>query len=150
MLLEGTIQVVAACCAYAELDGSAVDEFLKMQGYDSASMEQGSYVFTLDIFDKAFGRVVTSHAVESLDLADLYGHPWHDHGVVGYLALAVGRADGSNLSAKDLVHLERSITKDLRYDYSDDELDFWFDSDSCSGALLVHLQDQDAPPDMEV
>ena len=92
LLLEGTIQVVAACCAYAELDGSAVDEFLKMQGYDSASMEQGSYVFTLDIFDKAFGRVVTSHAVESLDLADLYGHPWHDHGVVGYLALAVGRA----------------------------------------------------------
>ena len=84
LLLEGTIQIVFACTAYATLDGQSLAAFLKMQTYDPSEVDDAKYVFTFDIHGKEFGRVLVSNKAGVLDLADLYNHPWQDYKVCGY------------------------------------------------------------------
>ena len=57
-LLNGTIQLVGACCAYASLDGQAFENFLLMQKYRPDDVDDAKYTFTFDLCGKAFGREV--------------------------------------------------------------------------------------------
>lgn len=141
LLLEGTIQVIGACVLYASADELPFDAFLKMQHYDPNEAVDTRYVYTFDIFGKAFGRVLYSKKIGVLDLADLYGHPWHDYGVCGYQAIHISRIDGRKLGKREMDRLKKDVTKDLRYDYDDDELDIWFDRTSTEGSLFVTVQD---------
>ena len=142
VLLEGTIKVVYACAAYATLDGQSLTAFLKMQCYDPSEAVDARYAFTFDLCGKAFGRVLFSNKVGILDLADLYNHPWDDYKVCGYRSIFISRIDGRNLGSRELARLEKEVTYDLRFDYSEDELDVWFDEESVDGALQVIVQDR--------
>jgi hypothetical protein len=141
LLLEGTIQVVIACAAYASLDGQSHAAFLNMQRYDPAEAGPVRYAFTFDIFGKASGRVLVATKAAIPDLADLYGHPWQDYRVCGYRSVFVSRIDNKNLGMRELARLEKEITYDLRFDLGEDEIDFWFDSQSVEGVLRVGIQD---------
>jgi len=141
LLLHGTILVVQACCAYASIDGQPIARFLGFQKYSPAEVPDAKYSFTFDLYGKGFARVLLSAKLELLDLADLYGHPWWEYEVCGYRCFWVSRTDGEDLSPEELVQIETEITEDLRYDYSDDELDFWFDDTAVEGVLKVTLQD---------
>ncbi|MGB8718302.1 MAG: hypothetical protein WCD46_03260 [Desulfobacterales bacterium] len=55
--------------------------------------------------------------------------------------------DGEDLSGDKLAQIETAVTEDLRFDYSDDELDFWFDDSAVEGLLQVTLQDVDGCKD---
>lgn len=81
------------------------------------------------------------------DLADLYEHPWREYHVCGYRCLWVSRTDGEDLSGDELAQIVTAVTEDLRFDYSDDELDFWFDDSAVEGLLQVTLQDVDGCKD---
>jgi hypothetical protein len=140
-LLRGTVLVVQACCTYASIDGQSPAKFLAMQKYRPADVGDARYAFTFDFWGKAFARVLVSSKGGLLDLADLYGYPWLDYKVCGYRYLWVSRTDGEDLSAEELAQIETEITKDLRFDYSEDELDFWFDDTALEGVLYVMLQD---------
>lgn len=61
--------------------------------------------------------------------------------------LWVSRTDGEDLSGDELAQIETAVTEDLRFDYSDDELDFWFDDSAVEGVLQVTLQDVDGCKD---
>ena len=140
-LLNSTILVVHACCAYASLDGQTSERFLEMQKYQPDDVGDAKYTFTFDLCGKAFGRVLVTSKVGTIDLADLYGHPWWEYEVCGYHSFWVSRTDGEDLSAEELAQIQEEVTYDLRFDYTEDELDFWFDDSSVVGSLLVTLQD---------
>ena len=141
MLLHGTVQLVGACCAYASLDGQTFEKFLAMQKYRPDDGGDERYTFTFDLCGKAFGRVLVSSKVGTIDLADLYEHPWWEYEVCGYHSFWVSRMDGDDLSAEELAQIQEEVTYDLRFDYTEDELDFWFDDSFIDGSLLVTVQD---------
>ena len=140
-LLHGTILMVQACCVYLKLDSHSPAGFLALQKYNPAEVEDARYAFTFDLCGKAFARVLLSAKVGPIDLADLYGHPWWEYEVCGYSSFWVSRTDGGDLSAEELELIQTEVTDDLLFDYSEDELEFWFDDSSVKGVLLVTLQD---------
>lgn len=142
MLLAGTVDVVIAAVAYANLDNQLIDAFLKLQRYDPAKAAEAKYAFTFDLFSRAFGRVLVPTKAVIPDLADLFEHPWEDYQVCGYSSIRISRTDNKNLSARELARLEKEVTSDLRFDYTEDELDLWFDDQSIKGILLVSVQEK--------
>ena len=142
-LLHGTILVVQACCTYAKLDGQSIAGFLAMQKYNPAEVEDARYAFTFDLCGKAFARVLLSAKVGPIDLADLYEHPWWEYEVCGYHCFWVSRTDGDDLSDDEIELIDKEVTEDLRFDYSEDELNFWFDDSAVEGALFVMVNDVD-------
>jgi hypothetical protein len=144
LLLEGTIRAVRACSIYFRTD-TGDDErfgrFLAFQQYNPGNATDTRYAFTFDLYGKAFARVLVKTKVQTLDLADLYGHAWVDYKVVGYSRFWISHADWSDLSGEELRQLEDEVTRDLRFDYSDDELDFSFDDSLAENYLSVVVQD---------
>jgi hypothetical protein len=144
VLLEGTILMVAACCAYMQIDGGLYDEFLAMQKYNPADARNAKYAFTFELGSKAFARILVLKKFGSgLDLADLYNHPWSKYKTCGYNQFWVSRTDGKALTSKEKKLLEKEITYDLRYDFSEDEMNFWFDDSIIEGVLGVYVCDVD-------
>jgi len=141
LLLEGTILFVQACVAYLMLDNRPFDEFLTQQQYDPVSVTGAPYLATFDICDKAFARITVSASLGWVDLADLYGMPWDPYRVVGYRDIWISRVDGDGLSDDEMDSFEKAVTDDLRFDYGEDELSFWFDPDTHPGILKVSVQD---------
>ena len=143
LMLEGTVRLVRMCSCYATLDGrnDQFRKFLAMQTYDPTNATEARYAYTFDICGKAFGRVLVRTKERTLDLADLYGSPWNDYQVVGFYQLWVSRPDWEPLSGEEATEIETAITNDLRFDYSEDELDFWCDDSLDESYVYVRLQD---------
>lgn len=141
MLLDGTIVFVQMCVAYLELDGQEVNEFLDRQTYEPRKSKDVPYQVTFDIHRKAYARINLPASLRPVDLADLYGAPWNDYRVVGYCDIWISRIDEVPLSPDEIAKFETVVDEDLRFDYSEDELDFWFDPDTHDGVLKVSVQD---------
>ena len=45
------------------------------------------------------------------------------------------------LTAKEKAKIEEEVTYDLRFDYAEDELGFWFDDSTIKGVLRIELYD---------
>ena len=141
LMLDGTIRVIQAISGYASMDGIALAPFLNMQRYNPCEAPGARYVLTFDLYGKSFARVLADSKLFLPDLADLYNHPWYDYKVVGYRCLWISHPDWSPLTNVELEQLESAVTADLRFDYSEDELTFWFDCGPDSSDLCVMLQD---------
>lgn len=141
LLLEGTILFVQTCVGYLMLDNQAVEEFLALQQYDSASVTDAPYLVAFDIHGKAYARVNLPVSLRPVDLADLYGAPWNEYQVVGYSDIWISRVDGTALSPEEMAGFEKVVEEDLRFDYAEDELNFWFDPDTHEGILKITVQD---------
>jgi len=141
LLMHGTILLVQACCAYASLGGQSLTGFLQLQKYFPGEVPDAKYAFTFDLCGKGFGRVLVPGKRGVLDLADLYGHPWWEYEVCGYRFFCVSRTDGKDLSRDELAQIQTEVTEDLRFDYSEDELAFWFSDSAVKGILQVELHD---------
>lgn len=143
LLLDGTIEVVNACLAYLTIDCQPYAPFLAMQTYNPARSLGAVYAFTFSLCGKAYARVQVASDLRGLDLADLYGHPWQEYKLCGFDHFWVMRIDGKALTKRELKRLERQVTDDLRYDYTEEELDFWFDDAHTDGALFVSVHDHE-------
>lgn len=141
LLLDGTIVFVQMCVAYLELDGQKVSEFLEQQTYDPRKASDVPYQVTFDMHQKAYARINLPASLRPVDLADLYGAPWNDYRVVGYCDIWISRVDEAPLSSNEIAKFETVVDEDLRFDYSEDELNFWFDPDTHDGVLKVTVQD---------
>lgn len=141
-LLEGTILVVQMCVVYLTLNNQPVAGFLEQQRYDPKTIADTPYQVTFEIScGAAFARISTPMPFKYLDLADLYGVPWDQYKSVGYHQFLVSRTDKVHLTADEIRTLDEEVTRDLRFDYAEDELNFWFDPDSVEGVLIVEVQD---------
>ena len=139
-LIDGTIMVMSACCAYLDIDGRSIDD-LAMQAYRPDREADTCYSFTFNIFDRAFGRVIAPRDIKCLDLADLHDHPWHDFKICGYSDSRVARLDDRTLSDAEIEEVESVITDDIRFDDSEDEVDIFIDRETIDGGLIVYLYD---------
>ncbi len=141
LMLDGTILVMQAISAYASMDGIPLGPFLNMQRYNPSEAPDARYVLTFDLYGKSFARVLADSKLVMPDLADLYNHPWYDYKVVGYLCFWISHPDWSPLTNVEIEQLESAVTADLRFDYSEDELTFWFDYSPDASDLCVRLLD---------
>lgn len=100
--------------------------------------------FTFELGSKAFARILESKNIGAgLDRADLYNHPWLKYKTCGYNQFWVSRIDGKALTTKEKKLLEKEITCDLRYDFSEDKFDFWFDDSTIESVLRAYVYDVD-------
>ena len=141
LLLEGTIALMQMTVAYLAMDGQAVAEFLRQQRYHPTQAEAVPYQVTFDIHGKAYARVNVPASLRPVDLADLYEMPWTAYERVGYSDFWISRVDGRALGAQEIADFEAAVETDLRFDYGEDEVTFWFDPDSQEGCLKVTVQD---------
>jgi hypothetical protein len=140
-LLNGTIMFMSACCAYLNIDGRAFNDFLAIQGYRPLCDGVAHYSFTFNLYDRVYARIITPIDVKYLDFADLYGHPWYEFKMCGFSDFCVSRIDSNALSKDEIEQIEKVISDDIRFDYSEEEVDFWTDQDSIDGVLLVCVYD---------
>jgi hypothetical protein len=140
-LVQGTIDFVAASAAFDAVDGHPGSTLLDLQAYDPSASAGATYAVTFDVAGRSAARVLTAADLGGLDFADLYGMPWNRHQVVGYSGFFVSRVDGAEMSMPELEALEERVTSDLRFDYGEDEINFWFDPDSYPGAVRVEVYD---------
>lgn len=145
LMLQGTIGIVRQYAGYAVLDDrdEELDQFLELQVYELRDANPDVYCFTFDIRGKSYARILVETKVGTLDLADLYGSPWDEYRVVGFRCFWISHPDWREMDDDELRRLEGEVTDDLRFDYSEDELDFWFDSELDPGFLYVVVQDAD-------
>lgn len=127
LMLGGTILMLYKIAAYYELDSRKFGRFLRMQTYDPSKAEGATYAFTFDVFGKAYPRMLVETKFGSLDLADLYGTLWRKFKVAGYSCFYVSRVDGGEMTPTERASLETEVSKDLEYDYGEDELQLSFD-----------------------
>jgi hypothetical protein len=140
-LVQGTIDFVAASAAFDALDGIPGSTLLDLQAYGPTAAAGATYAVTFDVAGLSAARVLTGADLAGLDFADLYEMPWNRHRVVGYSGFFVSRIDGAEMTEPELEAIEKRVTSDLRYDYGEDEINFWFDPDSYPGAVWVDVHD---------
>lgn len=140
-LLIGTIMFVEACCAYLIIDCQPIEEFLAMQSYRPTVDADSHCSFTFNLFDKAYGRIITPFDKKDLDLVDLFGHMWYEFKLFGFSNFYVSRLDNRALSAAEITEIKEAITYDIRYDFDEDEVEILIDQNIIEGVLLVHMQD---------
>lgn len=145
-LVEGTVHVVRASCAYFEMDGQVerAGRLLKSQTYPESTPSGTGYNLTFDIHSRALARLVVPEGpiLADLDLADLYAFPWDEYERVGFSRLYITRMDWAELTSLELQDLEAEVEEDIRYDYSEEELDLWFEPALEGIRLDVSLQDR--------
>ena len=141
-MIEATVLMVHASAACYTSDGRSCDDFLAMQKYDPAQSPDTRYAFTFDLYGHAYARLLVGPEIHAIDLADLYGHPWEPYKAVGYSQIWISHTDWTDLTEEELEVLDKQVTDDLRYDYTEDELDFWFD-DSNAKYLYVYVCEPD-------
>ena len=143
LMLEGTIEVVRACLAYATLDHQPIEQFLKMQCYNPAEADAkgASYVLTFDLHGAATARIFVDAESKKIDLADIYGHPWDPFRRVGYSRVWITHLYWSQLSKEELTSLETAVVNDLYFDYTDEELNVSFQRWPDDSRLIVCVQD---------
>jgi hypothetical protein len=138
-MVKATILMVYAMEAYYTIDGRPSDDYLTMQNYNPAK-STAPYMVTFDLHGHACARLLVDPELRSIDLADLYNHPWHPYKTVGYSQIWISRRDWTDLTKEEMGALEKLVTEDLLFDYEEDELDFWF-NDSNPKYLFVNVQD---------
>ena len=141
-MMEATVLMVHASAACYTSDGRSYDDFLAMQEYNPAQSPDARYAFTFDLYGRAHARLLVASEIRAIDLADLYGHPWEPYRTVGYSQIWISHTDRTDLTEEEMAVLDKQVTRDLRYDYAEDELGFWFD-DSNAKYLYAYVYEPD-------
>ena len=140
-MLEGTIDFVTACAAFATMDGVAIDALLADQRYDGQA-SAATYALTFDLFGLSSARLLARPEMKSIDLADLFEYPWERLQAVGYGDFWISRVDKEELSMEEVDELDRVVSSDICFDYGEDEVSIIFDPDTYEGALSITVYEQ--------
>ncbi|MEO8497233.1 MAG: hypothetical protein ABI614_19345, partial [Planctomycetota bacterium] len=139
LLLRGTLAMVPVAIAYRSLDGDDIETFLDMQTYDPARARDATYLHTFDLCGRAYGRIAVDDELRGCDLADMFGAAWTELQVCGYRSFRITRVDGRDLSDEEVATLEDLVEGDLFFDYTEDELQVWFDNSRSAAFLYVDV-----------
>ncbi len=141
LLLEGTVNIVQMSAVYLSMDGRRKDLklFLEMQKYNPAESRNAEYVVTFNLGRQVLGRVLVDAEMRLIDLADLYGCFWLKFDTRGYGEFWVSRPDKHELTGHQVGQIEELVTDDLRFDYGEDEVGFWFEENGSGTVLYCHV-----------
>jgi len=147
-MLEGTIHMVRACCAYNsfESSGKLFDKFLAAQTYFPDKKRGSRYSFTFDICGKAYPRILVNDKFEGLDLADMFDFPWDAYKLAGFCHIWIAKIDWSALKKTEVKRLEQAVEDDLFYDFTEDEVGVYGNDSIDSRYLFVTVYNID--PDL--
>jgi len=140
-LVEGTILCVNVAGAYSSNEGRTIKEFLSQQSYRPTLDPNSYYSFTFNLRGHTFARVISPLKDKTLDLADLYGHPWKKFKMCGYSEIRIARLDDTPLSEAEYDQIEKTITDDIFFDFTEDEVYIAFDREAVRGILVAYLLD---------
>lgn len=140
-LVEGTILCVNVASAYSANEGRTIKEFLSQQSYSPTLDPDTHYSFTFNLRGHTFARIITPLNDKTLDLADLYGHPWKQFKMCGYSEIRIARLDDTPLSEPEYDQIEKTITDDIFFDFTDDEVYIAFDHEAVRGVLVAYFLD---------
>ncbi len=140
-MLEGTVDFVTACAAFASMDVVEIGALLADQRYDTQA-SAATYAMTFDLFGRSSARMLVRPDMKSIDLADLYEYPWERLRMAGYGDFWVSRLDGEDLSKEEIEDLDRVVSQDIWFDCGEDEVTIVFDPDTYGGALAVTVCEQ--------
>lgn len=148
-MLEGTIDFVTACAAFSSMDGVAIGALLAEQCYDSQA-SAATYALTFDLFGRSSARLLVRPEMKTIDLADLFDYPWQRLQAAGYGDFWISRLDGEDLSMAEVEELDRVVSRDIWFDYTEDEVSIILDPDTWKGALSVTVYEpSEESPDTE-
>jgi len=140
-MLEGTVDFVTACVAFASMDGVDIGALLADQRYDDQA-SAATYALTFDLSRRGSARLLVRPDMKSIDLADLYEFPWERLRLAGYRDFWVSRLDGRDLSMEEIEELDRVVSRDIWFDYNEDDVSIVFDPDTYEGALAITVYEQ--------
>jgi len=140
-MLEGTVDFVTACVAFASMDGVDIGALLADQRYDDQA-SASTYALTFDLSRRGSARLLVRPDMKSIDLADLYEFPWERLRLAGYRDFWVSRLDGRDLSMEEIEELDRVVSRDIWFDYNEDDVSIVFDPDTYEGALAITVYEQ--------
>lgn len=132
LLLEGTVTFVRFSVTILMMDGRQVGDFLSHQSYELADLPDTTYLVTFDSCSEFYGRIATPKSLDQLDFADFYE-------MVGYNQFWISRSDNQDLTLDEIDEFEKTVTHDLRFDYEEEELGFWFDTSLVDGVLYGYV-----------
>jgi hypothetical protein len=124
-VLACTISLVSAVVAHCKLDGRDCESFLKQQYSRLDADSENEYCLTFDLSGttgRYFGRILTDSNFTSIDLEDLFNHPWPMSKTAGFTRVYITRLDGERIGEQELERLEEQVTSDMYSGYSEDEL----------------------------
>ena len=140
-LVEGTILCVNVAGAYSDNEGRNIKEFLSQQSYRPTLDPDSYYSFTFNLRQHTFARVISPLKDKTLDLADLYGHPWKEFKMCGYSEIRIARLDDADLSEAEYDQIEKTIIDDIFFDFTEDEVYIAFDREAVHGILVAYFMD---------
>ena len=140
-LVEGTILCVNVAGAYSRNKGRNMKEFLSQQSYRPTLDPNSGYSFTFNLRGQTFARIISPLNAKTLDLADLYGHPWREFKMCGYSEIRIARLDDADLSEAEYDQIEKTIIDDIFFDFTEDEVYIAFDREAVHGILVAYFMD---------
>ena len=76
-----------------------------------------------DATSKCYGRILTDINFTSIDLEDLFNHPWPPMSeAAGFSDVYITRLDGKRIAKQELRRLYKLVAEDMYYGYSEEEL----------------------------
>lgn len=138
-MFDASISLVLACAGFHQDDPKLAD-FLARQALNDQASQEASYRLLFELHSRQVGVVVADRDLRLLDLAELYDYPLLPDGSLGFTGFWVVRPDGLALEPGEIVALEEAITRDIRFDYCDEEVCIDFD-ESWPGALHCTVRD---------
>ena len=123
--MAATIALVNAIVAYCQLDGRDCEAFLNLQQYWLNSDGGNKYCLIFDLSgmtSKYFGRILTDINFTSIDLEDLFDHPWPMSNTAGFSDIYITRLDGKRIGTRETRRLYKVVASDMYYGHSEEEL----------------------------
>lgn len=150
-LLEDTIMMVNAMAAYLNMNGNKqpIQQFFQMQTYDPAMAVGAAYAFMFDVGGMGHARLMVDKETRTIDLADLFEHPWDKYRKGGYSNLYISHIDWRDLTCDDIKYLDDVVSDDLGFDYSWEEVAFT-QVDTADDCTYLHLFVYEGTPEERV
>jgi len=145
-VIDATIHLVLYSVSHRLLDGipmESIKTFLGMQAYSESDDLSRRFVFMFNLGRDLWGRIISQLEVPVMDLADLINQPWDDAQTVGYTQMCISRVDRGSLSDIDIEDIKEFVTYDIRFDYSEDDLDISFYVPDDLKSIWVYIDDPD-------
>jgi hypothetical protein len=123
--MAATIALVNAIVAYCQLDGRDCEAFLNRQQYGLNSDGGNKYCLIFDLSGmtgKYFGRILTDINFTSIDLEDLFDHPWPMSHTAGFSDIYITRLDGKRIGTREIRRLHKVVASDMYYGHSEEEM----------------------------
>ncbi len=145
-LILGTDLLVLANIVYLSMDGQDSKEFLERQRYWLCGDGLPHYILTFEMGVGHFGRLLADRKITGIDFADLFDHPWPPFESAGFSQVFISRLDGEPIEADEFKEIEKRVTEDMYYDFTEDEVSVTIQPTDLDDTVVFYAHDERYEP----